>query len=144
MQSTQVLKGFLDLLSAFLLTNVNISNFAPFRKTRILCLQYIQDGADKQVEFSLQRNKRNILRKLSEWSCRVISSMTCKNSHWTWPPLTLMQILTLALGAKELRKGAMWCDGYWQLCTGDVRRGKGAANTACGLILPTPKSPVLC
>ena len=59
---------------------------------------------------------------------QVISSRTRKNSHWTWPLLTWTQILTLAPGAKELRKGVMWCDGYWQLCIWDVRRGNGAEN----------------
>lgn len=73
---------------------------------------------------------------------QVISSRTRKNSHWTWPLLTWTQILTLAPGAKELRKGVMWCDGYWQLCIWDVRRGNGAENAVYELAhSPYPEIP---
>lgn len=59
------IKSSFDQSSTFLLTNVNISNFASFRKTRILCLQYVYGGVYKQVEF-FQERTRKIFRKALE------------------------------------------------------------------------------
>lgn len=63
---------------------------------------------------------------------QVISSMTHRNSHWTWPPLTLMQILTLTPRVEEEERKQHDVMGTGSFALGREGEG-GAINAACGL-----------
>lgn len=69
--------------------------------------------------------------------------MTQKNSHWTWPPLTLMKTLSPAWRAED-KKGEQ-CDlmDAGSFALGHEGGRGGGEHSLWALILPT-LNPLLC
>lgn len=144
MQSIHGLKGCLDWSSALLVTNVNISNLAPFKKTRILsavCSKWNwQTGGILFTE-----EQRNLLGKLSGWSCRSLVAGHAR-IHIE-PGLFWHEHKSLPWPQGPRSWEREWCDvmdtgsfvfGMWGGGMG-LRMQSGDS-----LILPTLKSPILC